>query len=184
MGVIFLIFGIILGIVAANSKINFISVLSPSNKLIFDFIKGKGQPFDIFFQKLIETALLLLIIFLFGLSIFTFWLNYIFIAYQGFVFATACFNLIYLYGVAGILNVIFLAIPINAVMFLAIIGSASVCGGRAIAAQKFNQRFWLSFKTYKFFPKFIFCAVFGFFACFLFAFVLPLLLKNFLLIAY
>jgi|GEM_PF-4016098 len=181
---IFLILGIILGFFGANSNISFISILSKSDKLIFDYIKGTGSVVTVFFNKLGEFILLFALIYVFGLTIYTVFLNMLFIVYQAYVLTISVITLVEIYSINGLLNVIFLTIPLNLILFAVIILAITITTLRAYYAHKFNIAFATSFSQFKFMQKFALCFFAGILVCAVYSFVYPLLLKSFSLIVF
>ena len=181
---LFVAIGIIFGFFAINSDVSFNSILNPSDKQMFDFIAGTSSGVSIFFDKLIEFLFIFLIIFVFTLSIYSSFLAFLFIAYQSFLLVITCSVIIGLYNFVGILNVILFVVPINIIFFVILFYTVCVCVLRAHDCKKYNLTFVASFKYLNYFKKMLFCFALAVCICLIHSFVIPFLLRSFILFAY
>ncbi len=176
--------GLILGIFGVYSGVSFNSILNPSDKQMFDFIAGTSSGVSIFFDKLLEFFLIFLVIFIFNLSYPSSFLSYAFVGYQSFLLVLTCSVIINLYNFVGILNVIIFILPVNICFFLLLFFVISVAQIRAYEAKKYNLPFKESFRFAKFFNKYFLCFSIAIVICLIHSFIIPLLLKSFILFAY
>ncbi len=176
--------GVALGICAICTDTSFTKILNPSDKLMFEFIAGTAPTVSIFFDKLLEFGLLFLAIFILNLSVYSGILSYAVFGFQAFLLVITCSVIISLYGFVGILNVIFFVVPIN-VCFLVICGLfISFTWARAKDAKRFNLNFGESFKFSILPLGALVCTILAVIICAVHSFVIPLLIKSFLIFAY
>ncbi|MCR5553127.1 MAG: hypothetical protein K6F08_00015 [bacterium] len=176
--------GIVLGIFSVDNNSSFLKVLNSSNKILLELIRGDAEPFALFFSKLLESVLLFLLIFVFSLSIYSCFLCFLFIIYQGLTLAIISATIIRAYSFSGILNVIFVICPINILWFCVIVLAITLCVARAYEAKKYNLSFNVSFKYFEFFKKYVICFCFALIVVIVYSFIVPLLLKSFVYIVY
>ena len=179
-----LILGIVLGIFSVDNNSSFLKILNSSNKIMLELIRGDAKPFALFFSKLIEAALLFALIFVFSLSIYSCFLCFFFIVYQGLTLAIISATIIRAYSFSGILNVIFVICPINIIWFSVIVLAICLSVARAHEAKKFNLSFKASFKYFEYFKKYAVCFCFAVIVVLVYSFVVPLLLKSFAYVIY
>ncbi|MBQ7579242.1 MAG: hypothetical protein IJT25_01780 [Clostridia bacterium] len=178
------IIGIVLGIFTIKSDISFSSMLSFSDKNLFAYINGTSNNMAIFFSKLIESVISFLLIYIFCLSAISSVLCFIFIGYQTFLLVLTIYSIISIYGFAGVLNSLLLILPINILLLLVFSLAISVGIARIVEAKKFHEPLSLSFKLNKFYIKYAICFLCMLILCIIYSFVLPLLVKSFLLYLY
>lgn len=177
--------GVLFGIFTISSDLSFSSILNLSDKLIFGYMSGTSSgSASIFFTKLLEFLFVFVLVFLFCLSIYSTFLAFLFVSYQAFLLVIVCSTIIGLYDFVGILNVILIIIPINLLFFALLFFVVSISTLRAFDAKRFNMNLGVSFKYSKYFQTLTLCVVLAIAISFVFAFILPLLLKCFLLIVY
>ena len=176
--------GLILGLVLVFSDVGYTGVLAFSNKNIFAYINGTATSLNIFFEKLIETAVSFILIYVFCLSTISSILSFVFISYQSMLLVITSSALINLYGFAGILNVVLLLVPINVCLILVFCLAISVGVLRVQEAKKYHEPFGYSFKINKFYSKYFICFLLMVALCAIYAFGLAIVLKSFLLYLY
>lgn len=183
LAIVFLM-GVALGICAICSDTSFTKILNPSDKLMFEFIAGTAPTVSIFFDKLLEFGLLFLAIFVLNLSVYSGVLSFAVFGFQAFLLVITSSVIISLYGFVGILNVIFFVVPIN-VCFLMVCGLfISFAWARAKDAKRFNLSFGESFKFSNLPLGSLACIFLAVAICAVHSFVIPLLIKSFLIFAY
>lgn len=179
-----IILGIVFGIFAVNSGVSFNSVLNTNNKLIFEYMSGAAGSASIFFNKLLEFVFILALVFIFTLSIYSSFLAFLFVGYQAFLLVLVCSSIIGLYDFVGILNVIVVLIPSNILFFAVLYFLVGFSVLRAFDAHRFGLKLGVSVKYSNYLVSVVLCAICALIISFIFAFVLPALLKCFLLVAY
>jgi len=140
-----LLIGITLGIVLHFTSSIGAFFLSDGDQQIFDFVTKDVSLVKFIFTK--EGNLLLAFIILFAccLSVYSSFLGYAFFAYQGFIFAASCCQIISTFGLLGIINVVVILIPINLALFGIMAYFTAVSIERALLARKYKMSFKSSF---------------------------------------
>ena len=149
---IFFVIGIICGVVIAGSSDSYLSLLTSSDKVFFDYVNGKAN-FSKQTMKLILSSVLLEFIF-FGLctNFFSGLLSFLVVAYQGSIMFMSISAVVAEYGFRGVMMILFLSLPVNLIMLASNICFATICFGRAYSAFKLkrfsngfeNGNYWLS----------------------------------------
>ncbi|MBQ7452966.1 MAG: hypothetical protein IJS68_01715 [Clostridia bacterium] len=173
-----------MGIFAILSGTSFSGVLRYSDKNILNYISGSASTVSIFLSKLFESVVCFLLIYIFCLSSATALLSYVFFGYQNFLLAISCSVIIDIYGFPGVLNVAILIIPINLAVIFVMALAISVARIRAMEAKKYNEPLSASFKMSGFYKKYLIVFLLMIVVCLIYSFIMPLLLKSFLLILY
>ncbi len=182
--IVFATVGIVIGIYLSVTGYRYTSLLSASDKNIFDYINGTASYTSIFYARLIDVFVCLLIILVFNLSIYTSFLSYIFLSYQMALIVLSSSAIISLYGFTGIINVVLFVLPINLANF--VIMSIAICISieRARAQKTYKLKFAESFKATDFFKGYFICALLMLIVCVVHSFILPLFIKSFVVINY
>jgi len=174
--VLFLV-GVFFGVVIGLSSENFLKLLTSNNKILFSIINGTIGTGSLFWKKLIQLFLPMIIIFILNLNYYLGLLSYIIIAYQSGLLTLTIFAIVSTYGISGVLNVLFIILPINILYILVLIYFAVVCLIRSYNAKR-NKCFALNFKS----NEFILSILIGFLCVLLITLVgtiiIPLFLKN------
>jgi len=173
-----------LGLYLSFTDYSYTSLLSSGDKNIFDYVTGAASYTSIFYSRLINNFLLILIIFVLNLTIYTSFLSLIFIGYQSCLIVLSCSAIISLYGLSGVINVILLVIPINLLNLIIVVAMNSLCFRRAIIQNKFKLSFFESFKEELIFKHIIICVLISFILCLVYCFIVPLFMKSFVVINY
>lgn len=176
--------GIIVGLYLSFADYSYTSLLSSSDKNIFDYVTGSVSYSSVFYSRLLNNLLFILIIFVLNLTVFTSFLSLIFIGYQTCLIVLSCTAIISLYGFSGVLNVVLLVVPINVLNLVIILIMNSLCFKRAYNQNKYKLRFIDSFKEEDFLKQFFICLVISFILCFIYCFIVPLFIKSFVVINY
>ena len=183
-GIVSIILGIVVGVACFNTNVNFYGILSASDYQIIRFIDGNVSSFDIFFNKVLEMFVLFAIITIFSLTIYTQLLNMLFLMYQTMVLTIIISVIAKVYGIAGILNIIFIILPTNMLWLSFILLLYLVLESRAREAHKYNQSFKMSVKESNVIKHIMLSLGCGCLICFVYSFIFPLILKCFSLIYY
>lgn len=179
-----LVVGIVLGLYLTFTDFNYTSLLTSSDKTMFDYITGTASYVDIFYSRLLSILGCLFIIFIFNLSVYTSFLGYIFIGYQTTLFVLSCSAIISLYGFTGLLNVLLFILPINVANIFVMVISNVLSTRRAVDQKEYRLNFFESFKEDKYIYAFLICLLFALVICLIHSFVLPLIIKSFVVINY
>lgn len=179
-----IIVGVVVGIYLALTNYKYTSLLTATDNIMFDFINGTASYTEIFYSRLADMLLCLLIIFVFSLSVYSSIINYIFICYQTVLFVLSCGALVSLYGVIGIINVILFMIPINLLNILIMVIFNIYGIERANTCRSFSLNFFGSFKENGYLLKVLLCVLFVVVVCVLHSFILPLIIKSFIVVNY
>lgn len=174
--VLFLI-GILFGVINGLASDNYLKFLTKENKVLINFINGTAATSKIFWNKLSLFILPLIIIFSLGFNIYLSLLSFIYIAYQGAILTLSIFAIISTYGVSGVLNVLFITIPINLIYIAILIIFSTACFERAKAVQK-NKMLFYGIKDHEFVAVITACVVAVLLLCIIGAILLPIFLKN------
>lgn len=178
------ILAIAVGIYLAISGFSYSSLLTSADKNLFGYISGTAEYGSIFWSRFLSLLLCLVLIFCFNIVRETAFLNYIYLAYQMCLVVLSSSAIISLYGLSGILNVIFFVVPINFVNFALLSYVSVISMARATYAKKYRVGFVSSFRECSYLKRFLISFLVFFVFCALYSFVLPLILKSFVVVNY
>ncbi len=175
---------IVCGIYFAISGFSYSSLLTSSDKNIFAYISGTAEYSSIFMTRFWSLFLCIILIFCFNLVRETAFLNYVYLGYQMCLIVLSSSAIISLYGFTGIVNVVCFVVPINLVNFGILAYMSVISMARASDAKSFKLGFFSSFKERYYLRKFFVSVLILFVFCAVYSFVLPLVLKSFVVINY
>lgn len=150
---VFFLVGIIFGVFVAVSSNSYMSLLTSSDKIIYDYINGNVS-YSLETSKLILNSLLFeIIIFLLCLNFYSGTLSYLLISYQSALLLLSVVATISEFGFSGVMISLFLSLPVNLVLIFNNIIFAGICLSRSYKATSckmfsfgFNDKnFWLGF---------------------------------------
>ena len=174
---IFLLVGVLFGVIIGLSSDNYLKLLTKDNKLLFSIINGTVSSASLFWKKLIQFIFPMIIIFLLNLNFYLGIFSGLIIAYQGGLLILTIFAIVSTYGFSGVLNVLFVVLPINILYLGLLIFFASLCLKRSYLAKR-NKNFATSLKSGEFLIP-LCIAIFGvLFIVFVGVVLYPLILKN------
>jgi len=182
--IISFIVGLLIGLILSFTEYAYMSLLNSSDNIIFDYITGEASYLSIFYSRIKDICLCVLIIFILNITIYTSFLSYIFVGYQMCLLVLSCAALIIMYGFSGILNVILIMLPINILNYFILNIINSLCVGRASRQRRFKESFFSSFKGNDYFVSFCICLLVILVLCAFNCFVMPLFIKSFVVINY
>ena len=182
--IISFIVGVVVGLYFIFTDFKYTSLLTSSDKIIFDYITGTASYVDVFYSRFTNIVICLLIIFVFNISSYTSFLGYIFVGYQTSLFVMSCGAIISLYGLSGVLNVVLFVVPVNLINIIIMMISNVLCSRRALSQKEFKLKFFQSFKEDDFLLFYFTCVLCALGVCLINSFVLPLLIKSFVVINY
>ena len=125
------ILGVVLGIVVAVSSDDYLAIINSSNKNLYSLINGTGDWLKIFWKQIKLFTAPIILILIFGLSYYTIWFGYVIIIYQSSLLILSSVALSKIYGISGLINVIFLIVPINLFNFGILCYLVVVCVSRS-----------------------------------------------------
>ena len=136
--IVFLV-GVIFGIINSLSSDNYLKILTKENKILYSFINGSLKVGSIFGKYLWKLILPLFLIFILGLNFYLSLFSYLIIGYQSSVLIMSIFAMVSTYGLSGVLNVLFIILPINLVYILVLIIFATENLKRSYYANKLKR---------------------------------------------
>lgn len=139
LGLIFIVIGIILGIVMAVSSDRFVTILKTDDKVLFDFIKGKVSFSSQFSGVLLKFLIPISLLFLFNLSRFTSFFSFAYFSYLGCLFFLNGYAVITEFGFSGVLSFIVLSLPANLLIFAVLLVFNERCYSRCETAKRYKQ---------------------------------------------
>lgn len=148
----FFFLGIIFGVLIAASTDSYMSILSSSDKTLFDYINGSVSFSKQTTRLILRNIVFLAIIFLCNLNFYTGLLSYLFVSYQSALMMLVVCAVISLNGLTGIIVSIFCILPLNLVLLVNSIFFAEVCLSRSLSA-KDNKLFSFGFDEKLFWLK-------------------------------
>ena len=171
-----LIFGFVIGFVLAFSSTNFVQLLTSSNKSLYAMINGTADYMGLLWKKFFGFAFPVVLLVVLNLTYYISLFGYLFITYQSALFILSCAAVIKTYSVSGVLNVVFLMIPINIVFFAVLFFAEVICLNRAKLAFKVKQ-FSYGYDSV-FFLQIVICVAMLFLVSLFACVVYPMFLKN------
>ena len=147
---LFVLIGIVIGIFISVSTDSYLSLLTTKEKLFFDYANGKIDYSKQVFNLIINFLTFQVITFLLNLNFYSGLLSYILIMYQSVLLFLSSTAIIINSGFSGVLNVLFLVLPVNFFVFFLNILFSVVCVSRSCKAKKVknfsyyfdNKEFW------------------------------------------
>lgn len=174
---ILILVGVIFGIIIGLSSDGYLKLLNKENKLLFSIINGTFSSGSIFWKKLIQLFCPLIIIFVLNLNFYLGLLSYVIVAYQSGLLTLTIFAIVSTYGISGVLNVIFIILPINIVYIVIMAFFASGCIERSYGAMK-NKKLGFNLKSSEFIFFLTISAMGVLLVSFVGVIILPFFLKN------
>ncbi len=144
-----LLVGVVFGVFVGMSSDSYLKILNKDNKILYSIINGIFSSGAFFGKKLIQLLTPMIIIFLLNFNFYTGLLSYLIVAYQGGLLTLTIFAMVSSYGISGVLNVMFIIIPINLLYIAVMIFFASVCKERSkLACDNKNVFFGIKSKEF------------------------------------
>ena len=176
--------GIVLGIVFAFSGSEYVDLLTSSDQNLFDYINGTAEISSIFFSRLLNMLLFMLIVFISNKTVYTSFISLLLLGYQCMLLVLSCGALISLYGASGVINCILLVLPINLLnlIVMAFFSGASI--SRAFAARKFRMGYLDSCKYVNFKYTVTLSLILIVLLCVVHSLIVPLMIKSFIIVSF
>ena len=181
---LFFILGLIVGVIFSVNGFASSSVLNYQDKLLYEFINGSASYKEIFSYRLSNSFLWVIFIFVFSLNYYLSFLSYLFVGYQVSLLVVSMSSIISLYGISGVLNSFLYVLPINLINIILMVMLIVFGVERAREQIKYNLTFIQSFGYTRYFKKFLVCVLAVLLFCIINSFVLPLLIKSFIIVNY
>lgn len=169
--------GIILAILVASSDDGYLKLLTKENKILYQVINGEFVGGKVFWKKLMSLLSPMVIIFILNLNYYFSYFSFLVIAYQGMVLTLTIFAVVSTYGLSGVLNSLFLILPINIIYIAILIYFSAVCFHRSKTA-KWQKNFFYNIKDNKFLMGIIISVLLVILLSFLISVIIPLVLKS------
>lgn len=169
--------GVVVGLVIVASSDAYLGLITSDNKVLYSIINGTVKSSELFWRKFMNFIVPVVLIFLLSLNYYLGLLSYLVIGYQSALFVMSVSSIISIYGISGVLNFIFLSLPINSIYILILIHYSVVCLSRAREALHRKQ---IGFKVFddEFLMHTIACVMLVLILVFAATIVYPLFIKN------
>lgn len=130
--------GIVLGfvVVFANDSDSYLKLLNSENKSLYSYITGTAETGAIFWRTFMTFAIPFALIFVLNLNFYTGLTSYVFITYQSALLIMSCASVAGTYGVSGIINIVFVMLPVNLLYFCVMAFFAVTCISRSKLSHK------------------------------------------------
>lgn len=151
-------------------------IYTTSDISLSDIIMGETGFFGLFFKNLWTLFVPLIIIFVLFSNNYSYPLSFFYLAFQGLLFGVSVSTLVLDSAVAGILNIVFVVLPINLINFFVLSSWVVVCYKRLKVARL--QKLSLVYTTRVFFGNFLFVIFGAIFSSVCYGLLYPLLLKS------
>ncbi len=173
----FFLFGIVIGIIISISSDSYLSLLSSKDKVFFDYVNGKVD----FGKQSVKLAMSFLvfqvIVFCLNLNYYLGFLTYILVTYQTSIMYLSLTAIIAQYGFGGVMNSLFIVLPVNLVLIASNILFSGVCIERSYYAMR-EKRFSYGFDNKTFWVIIAGFVLFGIVFSYLINFLYVLILKR------
>lgn len=174
---VFVLVGILFAVIIAMSGDSYLKLLTKENKILYTIINGTLSSGKLFWQKFFVMLCPIILVAIIGLSFYSSLLTFVMICYQSALLTLSIFAIVSTYGLSGVLNVLFVILPINLLYILTLIFFSSICVKRCFVAKRFNK-FLYGFKN----EDYVFGLITAFLGiiliCVLGTLIVPLFLKN------
>ncbi len=179
---LFIIIGIAIGVIVEIKTTDTLTIFASSTASLTDIITGDYSAGTLFLNCFKKVFLAVIILFVFSLTKFTSFLNYIYLAYQGMLVSATATNLIYLNGLTGALNVVLFTIPVNLINLIIIAYASSLFIKRREYQKTYNKAFLGSFSAYL--GQFVGLIIGIVLASAIYGVIYPILLRSIVVISY
>lgn len=181
---VFALIGLGVGLYISLTGYKYTALLSSPDRNMFAYITGTAPYTSIFYSRLLNIFISIIIVFVLSLTKYTAVLGYVFLSYQMALVVLTSAALITLYGLTGILNVVLFVVPINLINIVLLTFGLEVGLERARAMSNFRLKFSESFKETDFFFKFMIFVISMIAVCLVNSFILPIFIKSFVVVTF
>ena len=179
---LFIFIGIIVGVIIEIKTTDTLTIFVSSTASLTEIITGDYSAGTLFFTCFKKVFLAVIILFVFSLTKFTSFLNYIYLAYQGMLVSATATNLVYLNGISGVLNVVLFTVPVNLINLIIIAYASSLFIKRREYQRAYNQSFIGSFSAYS--GQIVGLIIGILLASTIYGVIYPILLRSIVVISY
>lgn len=173
----FFVIGLIFGVIIAITSDSYLSILSSTDKIFYDYVKGNVSLSKQVTSLIIKNLLFELIIFLLCLDFYPSLICYLFVSYQSATLMLSAVAIITEFGLSGLMIVLFLQLPINLILFASNMLFSSLCLRRSFYSKRY-KRFSFGFKDREFFIPVLILIVFIICFSFIINLILFLILRS------
>ena len=136
---IFFILGVVCGVIIASSSDSYLSLLTSSDKVFFDYVNGKANFSKQTMKIILSSFFLEMIFFVLSLNFVSALMSFIVIAYQGSIMFLSISAVIAEYGFRGVMMTLFLSLPVNLIILASNIVFATICLNRSYLSFKLKR---------------------------------------------
>lgn len=180
--IVFLV-GVIFGVLNSISSDSYLKLLTKENKILYSIINGSSKMGSMFGKNIIKLYGPMILIFLLNLNFYLGLLSYVLIAYQSSMLTLSIFALVSMYGLSGVLNAIFIVVPINVIYIFNLIFFSVTSLKRSKAALK-NKNVLYGFKNSEYLIPTTLSISITFLIIIIAVIILPMFLKTAIFIFY
>ena len=123
--------GIVVGVVLSFTNESFYELLSSNKKMVFSIMNGTIDYLSLFWKVLFQFMFPLILLFVLNINYYIGKLSYLFIGGQSALMVISFSAIISSFGIFGIMNVVFILLPINLLYFLCLLYFAVICRERS-----------------------------------------------------
>ena len=174
--------GLGVGIYLCLSGRSAFGLLNFADKNMLSYISGSADYVSIFCLRLADILLGFVIIVLFSLSQVSSYFGAAFIGFQSALMVLLMGALIKLYGVLGVINSLLFVLPVNLANLFVLSFTLAIGHERAHLMHSYKLRFLESFRETDYFFRLALSFLALFALCLLSCFILPLLVKSFIVV--
>ncbi len=180
---VFALFGIVIGTIVVCGGDSYIHILTSESKVLYGFINGTAGVSGIFWKKFLGFFVPILLVFLLSLNYYLSLTSFVIVTYQSALLIMSSAALISIYGFSGVLNVLFLLLPINLLYMALLIVFSVICISRSKQGAK-SKYFAYGFNDEAFWLQIVLCVLVALLLAFVATVILPIFLKNAIFIIY
>ena len=180
--IVFLV-GVIFGVLNSLSSDSYLKLLTKDNKILYSIINGSSKMGSMFGKNIIKLYGPMILIFLLNLNFYLGLLSYVLIAYQSSMLTLSIFALVSMYGLSGVLNAIFIVVPINVIYIFNLIFFSVTSLKRSKAALK-NKNILYGLKNSEYLMPTTLSISITFLIIIIAVIILPMFLKTAIFIFY
>lgn len=174
--------GLVIGVILSFTNESFYELLSSNKKMVFSIMNGTIDYLSFFWKVLFQFLFPLLLLFVLNINYYIGQLSYLFVGGQSALMVISFSAIISSFGIFGIMNVVFLLVPINLLYFLCLLYFGAVCRNRS-KISKLDKNCLSGFDT-DFLYKIAFGVLLIVVISFLASVIVPTIFKTFSFIIY
>lgn len=171
-----MIIGLILGLIISFVSDSYYNLLTSSNKVIYKMLNGTIDSSVLFWNKLLVFLVPLILFFLCSLNYYSSFLQVAFVVYQSTLLVLSCSAIVLSYGFSGVLNILFVTLPVNLLYFAVLIFYGVTNMSRSKMA--FRYKNFLEGFNQVYFIKTLISVLSVLILCFIACVIYPVILHN------